>query len=233
LGIPKAQAIGHLHLLWWWCADYAVGGKLEGYSAVELATAAEWSGDAEQWVTALIRAKFIDETRRGLLVHDWAEYRLHFHLMRERQERQRAQVRERMRKLRARRDATVTQGDADVTHQVTHDVTQCDAPKQNKINKTKQKEKKERNEEFGGGFGGSAAPPPERANGKVCTSFPEGWDVEPWMLDLCKGFDLNPHAEFADFKNHHLAKGSRFKSWPHAFRTWVSRSVKLREQRAR
>ena len=42
---------------------------------------------------------------------------------------------------------------------------------------------------------------------------------------------LNPHAEFRDFKNNHKAKGTLFVSWPHAFRTWVTRSVKFQQQR--
>jgi hypothetical protein len=61
------------------------------------------------------------------------------------------------------------------------------------------------------------------------SAFPGDWKVEAWMEDLCKGFALNPHAEFAEFRNHHLAKGTVFKSWPHAFRTWVDRSVKIKQ----
>lgn len=51
------------------------------------------------------------------------------------------------------------------------------------------------------------------------------------MVALCQGFGLNPHAEFRDFKNNHKAKGTLFVSWPHAFRTWVTRSVQFKQQR--
>ena len=52
------------------------------------------------------------------------------------------------------------------------------------------------------------------------------------MVELCKGFGLNAHAEFAKFRNLHKAKGSLFVSWPHAFKTWVSRSVEFKQRRA-
>lgn len=70
-----------------------------------------------------------------------------------------------------------------------------------------------------------------KPRGHRASVFPDGWEVEPWMIELCKGFGLNPHAEFRDFKNNHKAKGTLFVSWPHAFRTWVSRSVGFKQRR--
>ena len=70
-----------------------------------------------------------------------------------------------------------------------------------------------------------------KPRGHRASIFPDGWELEPWMVELCKGFGLNPHAEFRDFKNNHKAKGTLFVSWPHAFRTWVTRSVKFQQQR--
>ena len=32
LGISTPQAIGHLHLLWWWALDYAQDGSLAAFS---------------------------------------------------------------------------------------------------------------------------------------------------------------------------------------------------------
>jgi hypothetical protein len=75
---------------------------------------------------------------------------------------------------------------------------------------------------------------PRKKSGKPrghLAEFPEGWDVEPWMVALCEPKGLNAYHEFRDFKNHHMAKGTVFKSWPHAFRTWIANSVKFREQR--
>lgn len=84
--------------------------------------------------------------------------------------------------------------------------------------------------------GVTATEPDAKTTGKPrghrASIFPDGWEVEPWMVELCKGFGLNPHAEFRDFKNHHKAIGTLFVSWPHAFRTWVARSVKFQQRRA-
>lgn len=61
------------------------------------------------------------------------------------------------------------------------------------------------------------------------TSFPEDWSIEPWMRELCASLGLHAESEFADFKNHHLAKGTTFLSWPHAFRTWTANAVKFKK----
>lgn len=70
-----------------------------------------------------------------------------------------------------------------------------------------------------------------KPRGHRASVFPDGWEVEPWMIELCKGFGLNAHQEFAKFRNLHKAKGSLFVSWPHAFKTWVSRSVEFKQRR--
>lgn len=80
LDIPKVQAVGHLHLLWWWALDYADDGDLSDFDAYDIAAAAEWEGDPDTFVKALIdcgpgrRAGFIDQTDRGLRIHDWGQH---------------------------------------------------------------------------------------------------------------------------------------------------------------
>lgn len=71
LGISKAAVIGHLHLLWWWTLDFAPDGDLSGFDAEEIATVAEWEGDAEQFLRALLDTGWLDEGRR---VHNWGDY---------------------------------------------------------------------------------------------------------------------------------------------------------------
>ncbi len=70
LGIGKPQAIGHLHLLWWWAADYADDGNLEKFTNPEITAAAEWAGDPDAFVKALQDACWLD----GKKLHDWEEY---------------------------------------------------------------------------------------------------------------------------------------------------------------
>ena len=71
LKINKAQAIGHLHLLWWWTLDYAPSGSVSAFASCEIAAAAEWTGDADRFLEALKKEKWIDEDGS---VHDWDEY---------------------------------------------------------------------------------------------------------------------------------------------------------------
>lgn len=72
LGIPKAQAIGHLHLLWWWCIDYAVDGLLDRYTPPQIAGAAGWQGNAEELIKGLADSRFLD--RGPLRIHDWLDF---------------------------------------------------------------------------------------------------------------------------------------------------------------
>jgi hypothetical protein len=70
LKINKAQAIGHLHLLWWWTLDYAPHGDLSAFTSYEIGAAAEWSGDADGFLKALQEIGWLD----GMNIHDWADY---------------------------------------------------------------------------------------------------------------------------------------------------------------
>jgi hypothetical protein len=74
LGITRSQAVGHLMFLWWWSLDYAPDGDLARYDLVDIALAADWAGDAADFVDALVRAGWIDETDDGFSVHDWDDY---------------------------------------------------------------------------------------------------------------------------------------------------------------
>lgn len=82
LKISRPQMIGHLHCLWWWALDYAQDGNLSAYDADDIAAAAEWTGDAADFVNALADAARIGD-RPGFLalqesgafsIHDWNDY---------------------------------------------------------------------------------------------------------------------------------------------------------------
>ena len=70
-GINAAQAIGHLHYLWWWTLEYAPDGDLSRFDAHEIAVASEWLGDPNQWLAALRDCGWIDPDGH---VHDWDDY---------------------------------------------------------------------------------------------------------------------------------------------------------------
>ncbi len=74
--LPRAQIVGHLHLLWHWVLEYAVAGDLSRYSAAEIAEAAEWQASAaDEFVNALVACGWLDRDEGGQLrVHGWHEY---------------------------------------------------------------------------------------------------------------------------------------------------------------
>ncbi len=71
LKITKAQAIGHLHLLWWWTLDFSPTGELSAFTSCELGSAAEWTSDADHFRKALEDSGWIDPDGR---IHDWHDY---------------------------------------------------------------------------------------------------------------------------------------------------------------
>lgn len=70
LDITTVQAIGHLHLFWWWALDNTPDGNLTGIPDRVIAKAAQWDGDSSQFVNALRESGFID----GDMIHDWMDY---------------------------------------------------------------------------------------------------------------------------------------------------------------
>lgn len=71
--MSRHAAIGHLHLLWWWAIDYAPDGVLH-VDDNAIARAAEWGGDANEFVKMLVQSGFIDSTENGKSLHDWLDY---------------------------------------------------------------------------------------------------------------------------------------------------------------
>lgn len=74
LEIDKPQALGHLHLFWWWCVDYAPTGCLEGYTDLQLARAGVWTREPKMFVNALVESGFLERQGGVLTVHDWLDF---------------------------------------------------------------------------------------------------------------------------------------------------------------
>jgi len=122
LGIPKVQVIGHMLCLWWWCQEYAQDGDLSNFDAADIADAAEYEGDPQTFVDALLNcgvkggAGFLwRDSNNALVINDWYQYGGKLFV-------QRAQSAARMRKMRER-DGNKTDGYADVTRNDTVTVT--------------------------------------------------------------------------------------------------------------
>jgi hypothetical protein len=81
LEIPIPLMIGHLHMLWYWCLDYAQDGDLGKYDDADIADAAGWEGEAARFVSALLdcaprdEVGFLERDSDGILhIHDWYDY---------------------------------------------------------------------------------------------------------------------------------------------------------------
>ena len=75
LSVDRHKLIGHLHELWWWALDnVGVDGKLTDMTSYEIALAAQWDGDHNEFVDALIDGGFIDDQGGCLVLHDWYDY---------------------------------------------------------------------------------------------------------------------------------------------------------------
>jgi hypothetical protein len=77
---PKTQRLArelgplapiHLQRLWMFAANNNRDGNLSNRDAIDIAVAAGWDGDPEQFVRTLIDRRWIDETPEGLCLHNW------------------------------------------------------------------------------------------------------------------------------------------------------------------
>ena len=113
ISIPAA--IGHLHLLWWWCMDYAPDGNLSQWEASDIADAVHWESEPDKLLETLMESKFVDLVDGAVFVHDWADYGGRLMAIRQRD-------RERKRNSSAlRRNSSGTQAESAVTQ---HNPTQ-------------------------------------------------------------------------------------------------------------
>jgi hypothetical protein len=71
LGCSRAVAVGHLVVLWSWATVHAPDGDLSRLEPEDVATVADWQGDLEAFLPALVRAGFVDKNRT---LHDWEEH---------------------------------------------------------------------------------------------------------------------------------------------------------------
>ncbi len=75
LGTSRPAAIGHLELLWAYCATKTPQGNVGKWHDGSLAEACYWTGPPEKFVEALVAAGYLDRhPEHRLVVHDWHEH---------------------------------------------------------------------------------------------------------------------------------------------------------------
>lgn len=73
----------------------------------------------------------------------------------------------------------------------------------------------------------------EKAEGtptKRKTVYPADFAPDERACQLAKGQGQNVHALLAAFKDHHMSKGSIFKDWQAAFRTWLRNDLVYKQK---
>jgi hypothetical protein len=213
LGVPRAQVIGHLHCLWWWALTYADDGDLTRFDSLDIALAAEWEGDPQTFVDALLGcgggggAGFLDvRGDDGLWLHDWDEYGGKYV---EKRRREADRLREHRKSSEGR----------------TNGVRSTDAVDTANVGGKRRVEKSR--EEV---IGASGEPKLEK---RPLVLLPEGWAPNEKHKSFASenGLDLDHEAD--QFRSHHQAKGSTYKDWDAAFRTWLGNAKKFQAQAPR
>jgi hypothetical protein len=69
-----AEAGISLFRLWAYAAENRPMGKFDGLQADDLELAAGWTGEPSRFVKTLLNVRFLDEGRKSLILHDWADH---------------------------------------------------------------------------------------------------------------------------------------------------------------
>jgi len=186
LGVPKVQVIGHLLCLWWWCQEYAQDGDLSGFDCADIADAAEWEGEPETFVNALLNcgakggAGFLhhDDDTGALLVNDWYQYGGKLFV-------QRAQSAERMRNMRAR-NANKTGRYADVTRNDTVTVTRVTPIDKIRIDKNREDKSSPASDDADLPFTDPPPPAPKKSKPAPKESNPAQAEMFGAIRDTCE-----------------------------------------------
>lgn len=70
LKISRAEAIGHIHMLWWWAIDNRENGDLSGLFDRDVALACDWDKEPKTLIKALEKTGWVKD---GKIV-DWLDY---------------------------------------------------------------------------------------------------------------------------------------------------------------
>jgi len=70
LGVSRAAAIGHLHMLWWWALDNRENGDLSGLFHKDIADACDWNGKPDKLIKALKKTGWLT---KNMQINDWSK----------------------------------------------------------------------------------------------------------------------------------------------------------------
>lgn len=74
LGVNVPTVIGHLHMLWYYCLDFAQDGNIGKIDSDEVAEAVHYDGGGGRFIEAMVQSGWADERDDSIFVHDWFDY---------------------------------------------------------------------------------------------------------------------------------------------------------------
>lgn len=217
LGVHRMQVVGHLHALWWWALDYAEDGDLSRFDVADIALGAEWDGDPDKFVQALVEcgtrggAGFLDAVDEGWFIHDWNQHTAPLRAVRNSSRRanhERWHVRRGMRSDDCEFCAESESHPPDIRPESAGDAEDV-RPESTKPNQTE--------------------PNPSSARRPNGTRLPDGFvvtsDMRSWVNDHCPGLDWREHTtRFCDYWRGVAGAKGRKADWPATWRNWMRRA---------
>lgn len=214
LDVPRVNLIGHLHCLWWWAIDYAPNGDLSSYDEDDIAFAADWEGDPLAFVEALRETGFIDPDSH---LHDWGDY---------------------YGKYEGRKGDGIL-GNHVRWHEkrnvIDPDCPICSSDDRPESGSNPPEESGAIGGRIGGRSGGESQirgdkrrgeEMGESSRGRQPHALPSSWSPSDNHQSLASSLGVDLSVEAAQFADFHQAKGSKFKDWDAAFRTWLRNAKK-------
>jgi hypothetical protein len=193
--------------LWCYAAKhFPVTGMLEECSKHDIEMALGWDGEPEKLVDTLVKISLLEVKNSNYKIHDWKEHAGHLWAFKKRAK---TAAKKRWKDYASSTAPSNAKGCA----------PNLSSPNLASSSLHLQKDSEKKEEELNG-----AQVRPKAIRGSV---FPEGFQFDERADALAKSYGLNPHKELAAFRDFHIAKGSVFKDWPAAFRTWLRNAVKF------
>lgn len=216
LGIRTPEAIGTLHMLWWWALDYAQDGNLTRFTVDDVADACEWDGSPQALFDALVDAGFIDISEGGVTLHDWDEYGGKYFKRRE-------QSRVRQERYQRVDNAELPADNALLTRY----------PRVDNASRGEERTGEDRTGEETSANApvAPAAPAPKSKRAAVIGAWEPTGDEREWAY--AQGFsEREVNEQIPQFLDYYRGHGKPMKDWPATFRNWMRRSRSFAPSRA-
>ncbi|MHB8646466.1 MAG: hypothetical protein ACYDAR_11830 [Thermomicrobiales bacterium] len=214
--------IGHLHLLWWWCLDYAPDGDLQSFSPDDLEMAMGWEGTAGHLFDALCNCGsdhsfgFIETVDGCSFIHDWHHYGGKLVA-------RRAESRERLARKRDHASPRDVRDDAQI-------VPNCSSnnlveERRGEESTEEESTEEESTEEERESMGEKRARPPSPSQ-TLSLAFPDGFLLRDQDILWSEQRGFSAHIledETAKFADYYRSRGDPRTDWYAAWRNWMRR----------